>query len=399
MKLIKNLLISLFTILLMLAIAETALHFTNFPATPKSGWKWDESPYRGLMNQNDQHTNQLGLRGQKIAYSDDDYVVLLVGDSQTEAGTQVFEDIPEAKLEQALKAQLGSNKIKVFSIAAAGWGQDQQLVWLKNYFQTYRANAVLVWTTPVNDYWENTFVDRSVTLEAGKLKPTFSIDGDALKTIVPSTFEWKLKNLLGLALGGKDKDKKTSIEQVYLNQWLAKLPSTQRVATDPLACPKNEVREQEVIESYLKGSRAYTLLTEEDVENGRSHFSPFLKNISPREQYSVDITHRLFQELQTISQQHGATFNIVHTYRNDLDAAFREIKCVKNLKTNTYFEYDGSDWLRYLKKSALADSLIALNIEADHALNVNAGDWHFGKEGNTLAMQALAKVVIQNKKP
>ncbi|MBC3809155.1 hypothetical protein H8K52_17580 [Undibacterium seohonense] len=395
MKLLKNLLLSIVSIAVVLGIAETALHFANFPATPKHGWKWDESPYRGPMNQHDQHTNQLGLRGQNIAYTDDDFVVVLVGDSQTEAGTQVFEDVPEGLLEKAIKAQSGRDKVKVFSVASAGWGQDQQLLWLTKYFEKYRANAVLVWTTPVNDYWENTFIDRSITLEAGKLKPTYTLDGDKLKAVIPASFEWKLRTLLGIALSGQDQGKKSSIEQVHLNQWLAKLPSTTRVATEPASCPKNEVIEQDVIEAYRKGERAYTIVTEEDVEGGRNHFSPFLKNLSPREQYSIDITHRLFQEIASVSQQHGASFNIVHTYRNDLDASFREIQCIKNLKTNTYFAYDGSDWLRHLKKTTLANQLIPLKIESEKALNVREGDWHFGKEGNELAMQELAKVITQ----
>lgn len=379
----------------MLGITEMVLHFVDFPATPKYGWKWDESPYRGPMNQHDQQTNQLGLRGQSFSYTDDDFIVLLVGDSQTEAGTQLAVDQPEKILENAIKAQSGRDKVKVFSIASAGWGQDQQLQWLQKYFEQYRANAVVVWTTPVNDYWENTFIDRSVTTEAGKLKPTYTLDGTNLDVVIPTKFEWKLRTLFAVATSGHGKENKSSIEQIHLNQWLAKLPSTSRVATEPASCPKNEVLEQEVIEAYRKGQRAYTIIAEEDIEGGRNHFSPYLKNLSPREEYSIAITHRLLQEIAKVSQQHNASFNILHTYRNDLDAAFREIKCVKNLKTNTYFAYDGSDWLRHLKKTPLADQIIPLNIESEQALNVREGDWHFGKEGNQLAMQELAKVITQ----
>ena len=132
--------------------------------------------------------------------------------------------------------------IKVFSIASAGWGQDQQLVWLKKYFEQFRADAVVVWTTPVNDYWENTFIDRSVTTEAGKLKPTFAFDGEKLKTMMPAPREIKLRNLLALALGQKVNDKKPSIEQVYLNRWLRGLPSKQREATTAASCPTASVK-------------------------------------------------------------------------------------------------------------------------------------------------------------
>lgn len=398
MTFLKNTLLSLITVVFMLALVELGLHIADFPATPKAGWKWDESPYRGMMNQGDQRVNQLGLRGKQFAYQDDDFVVLLVGDSQTEAGTQLFDDMPEALLETALKAQLNTDKVKVFSIASAGWGQDQQLVALRAYFQQHRANLVINWTTPVNDYWENTFIDRSITPEAGKLKPTFtSAHANAtLETVIPAPFEWKLRTLLKLSLSGDTNGKKASIEQIHLDRWMKKLPAGyDSKSTQTTQCPKLEVKEQEIIESYLAGSRAYTLLTEEDVENGRSHFSPFLKNLTPRDHYAISITHRLFQELANLSQQHGAQFHILHTYRNDLDKAFREIRCVKNTRTQTVFEYDGSDWMRHLKSSKLAAQLISLDINSEHALNVSKGDWHFSKEGNQLAMQALAEKIVE----
>ncbi len=398
MKLIKNTLLTLTTLILSLGLIELGLHLTDFPATPKSGWKWDESPYRGMMNQGDQRVNQLGLRGQAFDYQDDDFVVLLVGDSQTEAGTQLFEDMPEKLLESALRTQLNSDKVKVFSLASAGWGQDQQLIALRNYFQQHRANIVINWTTPVNDYWENTFIDRSITPEAGKLKPTFTTANDqsTLETVIPAPFEWKLRTLLKLSLSAAATGKKASIEQIHLDRWMKQIPAGYDGKTTPAThCPALEVKEQELIEAYVAGSRAYTLLTEEDVENGRSHFSPFLTTLTPRDHYAIRITHRLFRELAQLSEQHGAQFHILHTYRNDLDYAFREIRCVKNTRTQTVFEFDGSDWMRHLKASPLASQLITLDINSDHALNVSKGDWHFSKEGNQLAMQALAQKMAE----
>ena len=84
MKLLKNLTLSFLTIVLLLVLVEVG-SYRQFPATPKAGWKWDESPYRGEINKNDHQVNQLGLRGQTIQYTDQDFVVALVGDSQVEA--------------------------------------------------------------------------------------------------------------------------------------------------------------------------------------------------------------------------------------------------------------------------------------------------------------------------
>jgi hypothetical protein len=384
-----------FTLIFTLALVETGLQLLNYPPTPAIGWHWDQSPYRAAINANDQNTNQFSLRGRKIAYAPDDFVVVLLGDSQVEAGTQTADKLPEILLETALKAQLHSGHVKVFSIASAGWGQDQQLVGLRQYFEHYRADLVLAWATPVNDYWENTFIDRSVTREAGKLKPTFRLHNGQLDTVVPFRFEWKLKNLLGLAIGRSGGNKQFTLEQYYTDQWQGILPSPLSATTDPAQCPKQEVLEKELIESFIAGNHDYTLVTDEDVANGRSHFAPFLKNLSERDHYAIAITHRLFQEIADLSKSKGASFWVFHPYRSDLDAAFREIKCVKTPSNGQYFEYDGNDWLRYLKQSSVKEFLLTVDIVHPHPMNVAHGDWHLSYEGNKQVMGTLADVLFQ----
>jgi hypothetical protein len=65
----------------------------------ESGWRWAESAYREDLISNgvrgphfwsEHEANQLGFRGRKIEYDDEDYVVLLVGDSQVEAAASYF---------------------------------------------------------------------------------------------------------------------------------------------------------------------------------------------------------------------------------------------------------------------------------------------------------------------
>jgi hypothetical protein len=395
---LKNFLVILFSVGFMLALAEGALHLADYPHAPAIGWRWDESPYRADFNMQDKKTNQLGLRGQDIDYGKDDFVVLLVGDSQAEAGTQPRGRIPEAILQEELTKRAGGRKIKVFTIASAGWGQDQELVWLKAYFAKYRADLVLDWITPVNDYWENTFVDRSITREAGRLKPTFKVtDDDRLKQVMPQRFDWKIKDLVALAVGRAAKGKQFTLEQYYSNTWQAALPAGNLGTSARGTCPANEVHESVLISSYLGGSRAYTLVTDEDVEDGRSHFSPFLMHASARDTYAVGITHRLLQEMADVTKANNAQFYIFHAYRSDLDAAFREIKCVKMQPAGHYFEFDGSDWLRHLKKSSLNAQLITFDVSSDQALNAAPNDWHFNYDGNRQALGKLADILVQKK--
>jgi len=391
---LKNLLLAIATVVIMLCLAEAGLHGLNFPAAPEIGWRWSQSPYRSESNKDDHQTNQLGLRGQKIEYGKDDFVVVLLGDSQVEAGTQPADQLPEILLEKALQSRLPATRVKVFSIASAGWGQDQQFMWLKKYFENYRADLVLAWPTPVNDYWENTFIDRSVTPTAGKLKPTWGILDGKLEQIVHFQFDWKLRNLVGLAVGRAGGNPNFTLEQFYSNRWQATLPSPVHPAVPAQPCPTLEVLEPVLIESYLKGLRSYTLVTDEDIENGRSHFTPFLKNKSPRDHYAIELTHLLLQDIAQLSIEHGATFKMFHPYRSDLDAAFREIKCVKTAVGAHYFEFDGSDWLRFLKASRLKDDLISLTIQSTPAMRIKPGDWHLSAQGNAYVMAVLADTLL-----
>ena len=113
--------------------------------------------------------NQLGFRGRQFDYKPDDYVIVLLGDSQVEATALAFDAMPERLLER----HLGSANIKVFSVGAGGYGQDQQLLALQEYFATYRANLVVLWQTPGNDVWNNVFRTHMYNRNA---KPTFWID-------------------------------------------------------------------------------------------------------------------------------------------------------------------------------------------------------------------------------
>jgi hypothetical protein len=119
--------------------------------------------------------NQVGFRGRLIEYSPEDFVVLLLGDSNVEAMALPIEAMPERRLEAHLKS-LGK-PAKVFSIGAGGYGQDQQLLALQEYLQKYRVDLVVLWQTPANDVWNNLFKTHMVN---GNPKPTFWLEGGKL---------------------------------------------------------------------------------------------------------------------------------------------------------------------------------------------------------------------------
>jgi hypothetical protein len=289
-------LVVLSAIALSLLIAEGALRWLQLPSSPRSGWRWDASPYKSDSNRDDHRVNQLGLRGRPFDYADSDYVVLLVGDSYIEAGAQPFNDMPEQILEAAFAAHGFKKNVKVYSVASAGWGTDQEILWLKRYFEKFRADLVLHWFTPVNDYWENTFVDRSVEAQAGPLKPTYRLHSDGTLTFVSTPVSSsKLLELVQIAWGKAWLGSKAAINDIYAASWDRSLPASKFTAAAQSECPPTKVAEDDMIAAYKGGLNEMTVESYERVEQGRTHFSPFIRPTSAMETYQINITHALIK--------------------------------------------------------------------------------------------------------
>src|SRR5262245_28487659 len=152
------------------AMAEIGLRLADYPKSVRSGWR---SPMRpGEMN-------QLGFRGRPFEYTDDDVVVVILSDSQGEAAALPFESMPERTLERHLERLRPQKRFRVFTLGAGGYGQDQQLLVLREYFRRYRADLVLLWQTPTNDVVNNMFPTHWPWNTTAK--PTFWLEQGELK--------------------------------------------------------------------------------------------------------------------------------------------------------------------------------------------------------------------------
>jgi hypothetical protein len=220
----RSLAIALGSVIVGIVIGEALIRGIGIPHKLNSGWGWEHSPGRQSSKYSSLTTNQLGYRGQTIEYHEDDYVVLLVGDSGLEASASPPEHMPEQFLQKALAARL-NKPVKVFSLASSGWGQDQQLLAVQEYLRTYRANLVILWSTPGNDFWENAFPDRSATKKAGRLKPTFILIGQELDgPHFRSGSYLHHSAILQLAESVMAKINNETMEQRILRGWLKEMP-------------------------------------------------------------------------------------------------------------------------------------------------------------------------------
>src|SRR6266404_9207459 len=108
-----------------LSVSEGVLRLFRNPKPSLSGWK--------TIDFDSLQINQLGFRGQPIEYSDADFVIVMVGDSQVEARACSYEWMPERRLEFYLNS-LG-RRVRVFTVGASAYGQDQELLSLREYYR------------------------------------------------------------------------------------------------------------------------------------------------------------------------------------------------------------------------------------------------------------------------
>lgn len=367
---------------------EVGLRLLNIPDAPVFGWQWDRSPYKSEENMGEARVNQLGLRGRPIEYKADDFVILLVGDSYTEAGAQAFEDMPEQILEGLLRRKYGFDHVRVFSVASAGWGQDQELIGLMNYFARFRADLVLMWLTPINDYWENGNVDRSVAAKSGPLKPTFKINKNNLELAYPRQ-QSKIGLLIERAFARLKYGKENGLAQLYTEGWLKTLPEPKLEPTSKTSCPPTEVEQLEIVSAYQKGERNITAITNEDLTQARSHFSHFLVPASARENYQLSLTHMLMKEARKLAESHGASFRAFYPKGSDIDVALSAVKCVKDESTGKYFSSDFSNLVADIEKSDLGGVLLTPDVRSKNPTVISSRDWHLNHDGNLLAMDGL----------
>lgn len=267
-----------------LALVEAALRIANYPKPIISGWK--------TLNSYPSERHQLGFRGQPIEFQDDDFVIVLLGDSQVEAKACAYGWMPERRLEYYLNSK--GKKVKVFSLGGPATGQDQQLLSLKEYYQTFRADLVILWLTPANDVWNNTFPGNDDRTP----KPTFWLkDGQLLGPTeatgqpVRETPRLKLTQLWR-KLFPYSRDK----------EWAAFLPSPYMPITSYTGPFKDEWQKR------LDASPQY--LHYENFDTDKNDRALSFKPRSPRVQYGLDLTRRLFQELANLAASHRGRFAI-----------------------------------------------------------------------------------------
>lgn len=275
-------------LLFAIVISELFLHVLDFPKPPVAGWLSCEKLNPGQCN-------SMGFRGKEIAYSDDDFVVILLGDSEAYAAASPFERIPERRLEHFLGTY--KHNVKVFTLADMGYGQDQQYLALKKYFERYRADLVLLMFTTRND------VENNIFPTAGKnntIKPTFWLNDNE---ILGPTEEWlepmgpslKLLLLWNIYSGEYAGDTRSKIweEQILPLNHAIEIKS-QENPDDPLYQDGGNDMDEADGSNIKEMALSRKILCFKD----------------ERTEYGIDLTKRLFSKIKEITESNNGHFII-----------------------------------------------------------------------------------------
>lgn len=361
-----------------LFVAEMTLRLSEYVKPIESGWGWSKSPLRQLQPPSaESQVNQLGLRGKNITYNIDDFVIVILGDSQVEAAAVGYDQIPENVLQKKLLDK--GVKAKVFSLASSGWGQDQQLVALSKYFKNWRANLILVWATPGNDFWENTFPDRSLTKEAGHIKPTYLYANGLVGPFYEHDFylhDSALWQLAYIALSKK------SANSAVLEEWINKINTSATV--EPLSNDKPCEGLEDISQSIfsrdifdLSPRARYAISTEDDVENSRSSFSQYISPPGRYDDYGKKLSKSLYAEIKALSHSKNADFRVFYPVRQET-ALYGKIGCVKsNGKEYAY----NPDVVGVLKQTVNDTDLLLFDIAGKNEISVSKDDRHLNASG------------------
>ena len=309
--------------------------------------------------------NELGFRGQPIAYSPEDYVIVLLGDSQVEAMGLTFDAMPERLLESQL--DLLGKKARVFGVGAGGYGQDQELLALREYFTKYRADLVVLWQTPANDIWNNVF---KTHMGSRNPKPTFWLD-ESGRLRGPS-------ESLGEPLANSPVVATALCQRAFGLPWSDK--SWERRLPEPYV-PLDHYDGPVRTEWQDRWNTNLGRMRDEDLSTEKSHLAVMLTPRSKRMQYGLDLTRALTQRIQELVTANHGRLVILQTDTHDIAQDGEQVYVLNKKYYRTSKGQYQANW-SYVNRG-FDTEVIPLTVQ----------DWRLGPEDGHLNTQATKQVM------
>ena len=351
-------LLVIFSTVFSLLMAEAMLQVAGKPAPTLSGWR---SHVKSKLE-----LNQLGFRGHPIEYSDGDFIVVLLGDSQVEAlQCCAYGWLPERRLQYHLNAR--GKKVKVFTLGSGGYGQDQQLLVLREYYQKYRADLVVLWQTPENDVWNNMFPTHWPA--NGTPKPTFWLENGELHG--PN---------VGMGANLSSKIKLVALWERFISP--ASRDEHYEKYFPPAYSPMLEYEGPVDRDWQKRWDGNIGFMRDENLGNEKSHLVMRLTPPSARTQYGLDLTRRLLQELEKLVTRHAGRFVV---FRADKPLEVPDIGGKIHVLNGRYYKTSNEQFqsnVNYLNQDFKS-----------YVSRVSIDDWKVGPEDSHLNEHATDQVM------
>src|SRR5262249_19418524 len=196
-------------------------------------------------------------------------------------------------------------RYRVFTVGSGAYGNDQEYLALKEYFQRYRADAVVLWETFENDVWNDVFPTNWP--KDGWIKPTYWLDHGTLKgpnyqldELVSKPARTKIGVLLNRLQRPRDLDER----------WERYLPAPYQPLT---RYEGSFVTDWDPSEPNNKNPH----IKEENLKNEKSHFAFWLYPRSERLQYGLDLMRRLLGRINDTARENDSNFFLFYTLTPD----------------------------------------------------------------------------------
>jgi hypothetical protein len=212
--------------------------------------------------------------------------------------------MPERRLEHYLR-ELSGLPVRVFSVGASGYGQDQELLALRRYLRRFRADRVVAWLTLNNDVKDNTWPTFS-TID-GRPKPTFWLEQGRLAGPDHMTAELVGSPIRLVAL--IDLARRRSPDAEWAARHLP--PPYEPLSESAVARSGETVRDdwQTLADQGLMS--AYSLAIEKNDRALR------LAPASERTRYGIALTRELLRAMREVSESAGARFTLFAVDKGD----------------------------------------------------------------------------------
>jgi hypothetical protein len=207
--------------------------------------------------------------------------------------------------------------------------------------------------------------------------------------------KYDYSELLYLVMMSIPKLESGPVEHKILRKWLKELPPHHENISNESCKDLTPIGEKEFDVRNIKPEANYILISKEDFIDSRSHFSPYAVKRSPRDQYLVDLSRKLYERIHDTASKNRSKFKVFYPDRYELDRLYlKHVKCVQYKSDRSTALPIKMDQVSLLKEVLPPENLIVFDLPGGQELSFSETNPHLSDIGNERAMKNLAPLLM-----